>query len=1043
MQKRSFLSRLRRQKAQMAPATGATSDMPEITTKPVMKDQPVQPAGSLSKPSATMVPSTTPTESEEQTAPATAPTVTEAPAAQAEPMDTSVPKPPAMPPTPTVQPVSGFGQVKAAQPTRKAGTGFTNINRVLDANRNSRLGQTVGSGITGQVQNVRSAVQTAQEKFQEEADKNRVDTEANRGQRQSILDRFNPENYKPDESQFKLDAGIQSTFDTRRQELERQRQETEQRFGASTAFMEQQLQMYDNKMEQQRQGVRNRIAQLQEQRSQEEAAYNERYGLNDPDRRRNLFEVGPKAYYNNELDDEIKKLQRALDTDRIGVFAAADKTKADSLRRSLEAVKAAQTGELGAFSQRNEALEADFARMSDEQKQNWIQQQIDAGMQANLPTDQEMSLFDRLRSGAYTGPNELEDVGSLLGKAQQTEQIAGLSRSAGGQEELLRRFVGGKDYTQGQRRLDQTILGQEQGNELSRAARQTRGTVSDVERANMVAAEKAQELVGQGKQFAKETTGLLEDAQDPVMTQVNNRLAKLQGMETNRAETTGRLKNILEGTGEFSSMAPLARAGIALQDAQNMGYLSAQEAQELAAPGGLLSRGLAAGADINKLLSERIQQSQAQGLDATNAASDAQRAALSALNRLSGRLDSDTLYSQDSQYQSGRTGFDLTSLDQEIRRLEASKGIASPAARQQAPGRPDYGSMFASGSLNTANTIYNPTVGANAAFQAADAVLANPLNPAGAVGDIYNLGSQYAAGAAQNAADAAIGAAGTGNQITTDVLKSVLNLAGGDSNTARQLNNALSLYQQANDTGLGLAYQASRDLTGAIAGAGQGIASIGQGNIGAGISQIAGSIANPITNAISNVGSAVSTAIGGGKTGDWPGWKFTVNDVNTGKPTQVAQFANKSSKEILNQIMSQQQVEFVNAKTKNTAAGGARVMNTLLDYYNAALQREKQNTISDETKKTAISYDPKDVERFMDRLKASSYNYKDEVKDSPMASKNRELGVMAQDLEKSKLGKESVKNTPNGKIVDYDNLGPKMMASIANLNERLKNIEKK
>lgn len=99
--------------------------------------------------------------------------------------------------------------------------------------------------------------------------------------------------------------------------------------------------------------------------------------------------------------------------------------------------------------------------------------------------------------------------------------------------------------------------------------------------------------------------------------------------------------------------------------------------------------------------------------------------------------------------------------------------------------------------------------------------------------------------------------------------------------------------------------------------------------------------------------------------------------------------------------------------------------------------------ISDEDLKTDIDYSPEDVQRFMDRIKPAAYNYKEEVKDSPLASKNRELGVMAQDLEKSKLGKEAVKDTEMGKVVDYDNLEPKMLASIAALNKRLKELEGK
>ena len=99
--------------------------------------------------------------------------------------------------------------------------------------------------------------------------------------------------------------------------------------------------------------------------------------------------------------------------------------------------------------------------------------------------------------------------------------------------------------------------------------------------------------------------------------------------------------------------------------------------------------------------------------------------------------------------------------------------------------------------------------------------------------------------------------------------------------------------------------------------------------------------------------------------------------------------------------------------------------------------------ILDEDLKEDIEYDPKDLQKFMDRLKPAAYDYKDEVKNSPLASKNRELGVMAQDLQKSKLGKESVIDTDAGKVVDYDNLEPKMLASIAALNKRLKELESK
>ena len=66
---------------------------------------------------------------------------------------------------------------------------------------------------------------------------------------------------------------------------------------------------------------------------------------------------------------------------------------------------------------------------------------------------------------------------------------------------------------------------------------------------------------------------------------------------------------------------------------------------------------------------------------------------------------------------------------------------------------------------------------------------------------------------------------------------------------------------------------------------------------------------------------------------------------------------------------------------------------------------------------------------------------KKEVRDLPIASKDRQIGIMAQDLEKSKLGKDAVKDTEIGKVVDYKDLEPKVLASLAALNKRLKKLE--
>ena len=60
--------------------------------------------------------------------------------------------------------------------------------------------------------------------------------------------------------------------------------------------------------------------------------------------------------------------------------------------------------------------------------------------------------FTEYRSGEYKGPREIQDYESLAGKVTEAEQLGRLGRTSGGKQELLRRFVGGKDYSQGEQR---------------------------------------------------------------------------------------------------------------------------------------------------------------------------------------------------------------------------------------------------------------------------------------------------------------------------------------------------------------------------------------------------------------------------------------------------------------------------------------------------------------------------------------------------------------------------------------------------------------
>lgn len=77
------------------------------------------------------------------------------------------------------------------------------------------------------------------------------------------------------------------------------------------------------------------------------------------------------------------------------------------------------------------------------------------------------------------------------------------------------------------------------------------------------------------------------------------------------------------------------------------------------------------------------------------------------------------------------------------------------------------------------------------------------------------------------------------------------------------------------------------------------------------------------------------------------------------------------------------------------------------------------------------------VREFLSKLKASTWDYKDEKH-----GRGRHAGVMAQDVEKSKLGKDIVIETPEGKMLDTKKALGAVLASVADLHSRLERAER-
>jgi hypothetical protein len=97
---------------------------------------------------------------------------------------------------------------------------------------------------------------------------------------------------------------------------------------------------------------------------------------------------------------------------------------------------------------------------------------------------------------------------------------------------------------------------------------------------------------------------------------------------------------------------------------------------------------------------------------------------------------------------------------------------------------------------------------------------------------------------------------------------------------------------------------------------------------------------------------------------------------------------------------------------------------------------------SDENNKKDIKPAKGKINNFLDGLEASSYKYKEKTKNNPQAGEGEHVSVMAQDLEKTKMGKQMVMDTKDGKVVDYGKGFGAILAAQVELNKRLKALEK-
>lgn len=87
----------------------------------------------------------------------------------------------------TGQPAQQQSTIQSYNPNKQQGSGYTNIQSVLNANQNNQLGQTVGSGIQGQTAQAQNNLQQSQNQFNQQTNANQANTAGNSQLVQNVL----------------------------------------------------------------------------------------------------------------------------------------------------------------------------------------------------------------------------------------------------------------------------------------------------------------------------------------------------------------------------------------------------------------------------------------------------------------------------------------------------------------------------------------------------------------------------------------------------------------------------------------------------------------------------------------------------------------------------------------------------------------------------------------------------------------------------------------------------------------------------------------
>lgn len=637
----------------------------------------------------------------------------------------------------------------------------------------------------------------------------------------------------------------------------------------------------------------------------------------------------------------------------------------------------------------------------------------------DLVSQDEAANFQRYRSGAYQGPQSLRDVDNLQEQAQRAEDLGKNISSTGGRQALLQQFVGqNSGYSRGKQALDSLLLGQTGAKDLRDARKATFGLGNQVSGAENLAEQQGAAAASTAQQFGQDTKNLLGGKdQGGLIGDIYGGLN--QATQDRQAQADAEYKNF--------------------QDRLNNKQLTQDDINKYVNPI-LSNKSVDQNTSLFGLTPEQLQSAYAGGkFNLEDLADTSKIAKINALQKLAGTNDiqldptklgahRDNIITDPTQFESYRGKQD------EINGLLGGYNDLL----SQTQGRQDYYNNEVKNTLannlkmnldNIRNSKKYDSYGAknvltrDTAQQAQDyynALTSAASNPSLAkYGDVKNQIDAFA------------------NKFKTDKGYNLPNYMhtgakGGDNYVNDQ---AMKDFLDSGNLGSTLNYDKSADIT-------------NLNKLIGGIKEQKGA-GNSITSLMSDAERAKYEAA---------------------HPTQLQQVQRQGNEGLYDQAKYNDLYnKYLGAQGSTTDLGGGQTLDSLLGGHQGLarlgliggtagiagsplanqivggigdfgrqLFGGASDIFSDKRLKKDIKKGDKHVQSFLDSITPQQYEYKNSEHGI-----GKHLGIMAQDLEKTDEGRSAVEEHPEGKKVNFGKLAGMMMASQADIHQRLKLLEGK